>query len=496
MTLPLSRIFSDGLVVDNTVHRVGNGLFTANFSKPIEVVDGQREKSLRRAWSFLLRTSAMLKDRLQVDPSSALVFLRSGNPDYEHNTQDDFVHIESGTEHTEFSFTTGNLIGCVSGDFEGYPYTLRISSRFGDEFVKFIIADADGFLELPNFGGVHDSGSYEWLLVYLWLIKLKAAFRLGLPKSYESRTEVLIRVRGRIDPVDYSLNHKRARYSCTFREHSYDNETTRLIAHTLQHLDSHSFIRESHTLNNTFQIATNGKRSVLRDLLATKPVRNPYYADYNPVITLSKQILRSRFSEFSGGTKTSAFFFDVSMLFEYFIRKLLKRSGVTFHDKHARRLQVPCGRGNGAKRSLIPDLVFDVGDETYVFDVKYKSYNFSEGASREDVFQMHTYLGQLSNEHEVGGCGLIYPIRESRWEQFGLSSTEGLVSDVIVQNRRPVPFHIAFLKVPERGASTDEDWPVHFRARFQKETGRFIERLLSRISAHAKTRNFSSNNRV
>ena len=45
---------------------------------------------------------------------------------------------------------------------------------------EYIIADADGFLEMEDYGG-EEKGDYEWLLVYLWLIKLKRAYRLGLP---------------------------------------------------------------------------------------------------------------------------------------------------------------------------------------------------------------------------------------------------------------------------------------------------------------------------
>ena len=48
---------------------------------------------------------------------------------------------------------TGNLIGFVKrGD-----YALKISSRFGDRFLQYIIADADGFLELKDVGGKNDA---------------------------------------------------------------------------------------------------------------------------------------------------------------------------------------------------------------------------------------------------------------------------------------------------------------------------------------------------
>ncbi len=396
------------------------------------------------------------------------------------STEEPFISV-TGFDPLNFTLSTGNLIGCLTSN----GYTLRISSRFGDEFLKYIIADADGFLELPDQGGI-DKGGYEWLLIYLWLIKLKKAFRLGLPKAYETRNEKLALVRGRLDSIDYDRNHERGRYSCTYREHSYDNDATRLISRTLQHLDSHSILREAHTLNNTFQIATAGRRHSLEDLLATKPVRNPYYADYNPVIILSKQILRNHLTDFGNQSQTSAFFFDVSMLFEYFIRKLLKRSGVVFHDKHVRRWQIPSGRPNGALRNLIPDLVFDLNNETYVFDVKYKSFDFSKGVNREDVFQLHTYLGQISNNSHVAGCGFIYPIRESRWQANGLEAKHGVITETITQGGRMIPFHVVFLKVPEQRTRPNEEWSTAFRNLFKRNVRDFIQGLLNRLADRDK----------
>ena len=479
MIKPLNQILSDGTLVDNTVYQAQAGIFCAgSFGASVEIRQGGRAaNNPRTAWP-LIQKAATLNTA-----TSKLVF-RVPDADYEHNTDDPLLRV-TGTEPLNFTLSTGNLIGCVKSE----GYTLRVSSRFGDEFLKYIIADADGFVELPDQGGM-EKGGYEWLLVYLWLVKLKKAFRLGLPKAYETRTESLTQVRGRLDPVDYFLNQQRARYRCTYREHSYDNATTRLIARTLQHLDSHDFLRESHVLNQTFQIATQGRRSTLQDLLATLPVRNPYYADYNPVITLSKQILRDELSDFGDQSETSAFFFDVSMLFEYFVRKLLKRAwGVELHEKNNRQWTIPSGLLHGhTRRSLIPDLVFDVNEATYVFDVKYKRFEFGKdgGVRREDLFQLHTYIGQVSNKHKVAGCGFIYPIRESRWHERGLEATHGIFSETITQGGRAIPFHVVFLKIPEQEAVADDRWPLVFRTSFKHFTADFIRNLLARLIADSK----------
>jgi hypothetical protein len=487
MSKTLSEIVSDGTLVDNSVYQAEAGNFRAGSLGPaIEIWQGGGRKSPWTAWPLIHKAATLNTE------TSKLVF-RVPDANYEHNTDDAFITV-GGPDPLNFNLTTGNLIGCVKSE----GYTLRVSSRFGEEFLKYIIADADGFVELPDQGGM-ERGDYEWLLVYLWLVKLKKAFRLGLPKAYETRTESLTQVRGRLDPVDYVLNQQRARYLCTYREHSYDNDTTRLIARTLQHLDSHAFLHESHVLNQTFQIATQGKRSTLQDLLATLPVRNPYYADYNPVITLSKQILRDELSDFGDQSETSAFFFDVSMLFEFFIRKLLKRARAEFHEKNGRQWRIPSGLRHGyTHRKLIPDLVFDLNAETYVFDVKYKSFDFGRygGVSREDLFQLHTYIGQVSNEHNVAGCGFIYPIRESSWRDHGLEATQGIFSETINQGGRTIPFHVVFLKIPEDEKSAVAENSVTFRQQFTNCTEYFIRAFFGRLTAAlietSKTRNVYS----
>jgi hypothetical protein len=483
MTKSLGQILRDD-VVDNTFHQVRDSIFTAGHQREPTRIE---ERNDFLAWRFMTEISARLNEQLRSSERSEIVLLGAG--DYEHNTQDDFLRMSGGFNHNDFSFSTGNLIGCVTGMTEGQQFIIRISSRFGDEFLKYIIADTDGFLELPDQGGT-GSGGYEWLLCYLWLIKLKKAFRMGLPKSYETKKETLPGVRGRLDVVDYFRNSELARYACTYREHSYDNGATRLIARTLEHLDARMFLRNEHQLNQTFQVATAGRRHSLRDLFAVPLVRNPYYADYNPVLALSKRILRNDLANVGEQDKTSAFLFDVSMLFEYFIRKLIQRAGVSVRDKTQSTWFTPRGQPNSnSQRKLIPDLVFDIQGRSFVFDVKYKRFPFHDGVAREDMFQIHTYVGQAANESEVGGCGFIYPVLESRWKSERLDSLGWVWTSTIMQGRREVPFHVAFLMVPERGDTPEGEWPAVFQNRFKKSIETFVQRLTDRLEQTTRQRN-------
>jgi hypothetical protein len=422
--------------------------------------------------------------QVRIDPSD--VVLRGPDAEYEHNTDDSFVAL-SGSDPLNFTLTTGNLIGSITSE----DYTFRVSSRFGDEFLRFIIADADGFVEVPDRGGLADGG-YEWLLIHLWLVKLKKALRLGLPKAYESRFESLTQVRGRLDPVDYEINRRRGLYACTYREHSYDNPATRLIARTLEHLDATSKLSGFHSLRQTFLAATDGRRHPIQDLLNAPPLRNPYFSDYNPVMAMAKRILREDLLDFGAQDRTRSFFFDVSMLWEYFIRQLLRRAGCSLRDKASGTMAISPGLP-GVRRKLIPDLIFEYGGRHFVFDVKYKNFQFggrSPGVDRTDLFQLHTYLGQASNHFDVAGCGLIYPVRESKWCQQDLDASGGIFSSRIVQGRCDVPFHIVCLKVPERSADTPEgEWPSEFQNRFKESIETFVQTLTERLLQTARQRN-------
>jgi 5-methylcytosine-specific restriction endonuclease McrBC regulatory subunit McrC len=124
------------------------------------------------------------------------------------------------------------------------------------------------------------------------------------------------------------------------------------------------------------------------------------------VIDLSKRILFSEGLSIASDSESSAFLFDVSMLFEYFIRKLFIRNGLYVHSKFENNLKIPTGVRD---RKLEPDIVVQTEEGLLVLDVKYKHFDNQKGVKREDLFQMHTYVGQYANDNNVLGFGLIYP---------------------------------------------------------------------------------------
>jgi len=462
----LFNILKNNTLVDNQTYRVDDGVMSNHrFTEPFCL--NRRESGQRyhpyntenEIWQFLNTTNREVEN-LFLNKNKALVLFN--NRDYEHNSEDNFIDV-SGIDCMNFTMKTSNIIGFLKKG----EYSIKISSRFGDNFLKYIISDADGFLEIENYGGSNREDGYEWLLIYLWKTKVKKAYRLGLPKKYISKNERTNKARGNINTIDYfSSGRQTGSYQCEYREHSYNNEATRLIAATFKKIGKHEFLSDSTLLKNAFYTATDGQKTNRRDLHSTKYFTNPFYKEYNEVIDLSKLILRDELSDFGEQSENSAFFFDVSMLFEYFVRKLLKRGGYLLESKFENRIDIATG-GYSYRRKLEPDIIFSHNGNKFLFDVKYKSFDFVYGVNREDLFQLHTYLGQYGNNTNLKACGFIYPISESRWEKSGFKSNDTYLKDSIKLMDNEIEFYILFIKVPDDNSDK-------FHIDFSKRTHEFI----------------------
>lgn len=423
-------------------------------------------------WHFLNSVSRDVEKTLNDNIADALILFN--DEDYEHNTDGGFIGV-TGTDARNFNLNTGNLIGFVKrGD-----YSLKISSRFGDAFLQYIIADADGFLELENIGGESHADGYEWLLAYLWNIKFKRAYRLGLPKTYITKNDRISRVRGTIDAVDYFRNNTSGKYLCSYREHSYDSPATSLFIKAYEAVEHYSFCQRTRNVYNAFLTANQGVKRSRQEILRTPYFTNPFYNDYNVLIDLSKQVISQQGSDFDSQNDSSAFFFDISMLFEYFIRKLIKRDGVRLLSKFEQRYEIPAGALGSYMRKLEPDLVFESDGGLYVFDVKYKAFDPQFGVKREDLFQLHTYIGQYGNGASIKGCGFVFPISEERWAALNLDKTQGLISDVIRQQGQDIPFHVLFLKIPDNTS-------LDFNKLMSDQCRMFIDTIHSKILIQEK----------
>lgn len=441
----LCDLIKEGTLVDNQTYYVSNGILSnPRLQNPIELSIGN-SKFEQKIWHFI---TAISRDLRAESLTHSFVFL---DKDYYEFNQDSFFINVMGGDARNFTLNTGNLVGVVSRD----EYTLKISSRFGDEFLKYIISDADGFLEIKDFSATEKKDSYAWLLAYLWNIKLKRAYRLGIPKVYSSKSDRISTVRGSIDPLDYFKNHSSGKYLCSFREHDYASTAISLFLMAYDTVKTHSFCKQTRYIYNAFMMANQGKKSTRKEILETPYFSNPYYSDYNTLIDLSKRIISQKSLDFGSSNASNAYLFDISMLFEYFIRKLLIRSGINVRSKFEslRKIQT-CSLGK-YERKLEPDLIIEGENGVYIFDVKYKHFDETYGVNREDLFQLHTYIGQWSNKETVCGGGFIFPIPEKKWEKLCLEKTQGVISNKIQKQGKEMDFYVIFLPIPKENIAKE-----------------------------------------
>ena len=119
-------------------------------------------------------------------------------------------------------------------------------------------------------------------------------------------------------------------------------------------------------------------------------IRNPYFVAYDEVAKLSRLILADAGAAMSPDDEEfSALLFDVSLLFEHYVRKLLRNEGLKLEPKQpSDPVRYPNGNNGMAMR---PDIILHGDTRTLILDVKYKRWERwreRREIQRADLFQV------------------------------------------------------------------------------------------------------------
>ena len=245
----------------------------------------------------------------------------------------------------------------------------------------------------------------------------------GLFKKYRTFEHNDANIRGVIDVSRHIRQNIPFRGTVAYntRTHSYDNEITQLIRHTIE------FIKTKPSgkivLNNDLEMrqcvsqivaATPTYKPTLRDKIIgqnLRPVSHPYFSAYTALQSLCIKILRHESIKFGNEKdKVYGILFDGAWLWEEYLATFLKDYGF----KHAenkkqkggfRMFEKPEDDETISKnsRTLYPDFWQD----DYILDAKYK--RLEGGVGREDLYQVVTYMySKMANNG-----GFIYPSEKS-----------------------------------------------------------------------------------
>ena len=315
--------------------------------------------------------------------------------------------------------STNNIMGFVGVN----DTQLDIRSRFAqddgrDYFLHYMLQKVFSI----NLFDIQHTSTKEQIfdfLMYLFPYHLKKALAQGLFKKYRTFEHNDANIRGVIDISRHIRQNIPFRGTVAYntRTHSYDNEITQLIRHTIE------FIKTKPSgkiiLNNDLEMrqcvsqivaATPTYQQNLRNKIIgqnLRPVRHPYFSAYTALQSLCIKILRHESIKF-GNEKDRVYgiLFDGAWLWEEYLSTFLKDYGF----KHAENKKQKGGFRMFAKpeddetisknsRTLYPDFWKD----DYILDAKYK--RLEGGVGREDLYQVVTYM----YSKKANNGGFIYP---------------------------------------------------------------------------------------
>lgn len=315
--------------------------------------------------------------------------------------------------------STGNIMGFVGVN----DTQLDIKSRFAkdcpeDYFLHYMLHKV---FSINLFDIKHTSNEQRIFdfLIYLFPHYLKKALSQGLFKKYRREEHNDANIRGPID-INRHIRQNvpfRGTIAYTSRPHSYDNELTQLIRHTIEYLKTKP--QGSLILNNDAEtklcvsqivMATPSYSQRDRSMIVGKnlrPVRHPYYLEYTDLQTLCLKILRHETLKY-GKEKDDIYgiLFDGAWLWEEYLNTVLKPLKFKHAENKKHKGSFKMFTNNNDDEAISKNsrrLYPDFWKEDYILDAKYK--RLDGGVGREDLYQVVTYM--YCKKAKKGG--FIYP---------------------------------------------------------------------------------------
>ena len=319
---------------------------------------------------------------------------------------------------------TNNILGFVGKN----RTQLTIRSRFTkDENSE---TEEDYFLHymLQKVFGVHifdmkHTTSKEKVFdfsLYLFPYFLKKALRQGVYREYQTRHYNDANVKGTIDVSRHIRTNIPFAGNIAYRtrEYLYDNDTTQLIRHTIEHIRCHkmggnilSCDAETKDCISRITQVTEGYEKNLRQSVINKnlkPVRHSLYTEYEPLRKLCLQILRHEHLKY-GQKKDEVYgvLFDGAWLWEEYLGVVLKESFTHYYKSKGRKWKL-----FDTGQQIVPDYISK--DFSVVADAKYIPLDKKNSYRNEDnataiYYKTITYMYRWNTKIGL----LLHPISDS-----------------------------------------------------------------------------------
>ncbi len=291
---------------------------------------------------------------------------------------------------------------------------INVTPRFGKLF-SYLLNYATNIYIAPselNFQSSNRGKGSYWLLGLLWRGMLKKALTEGMiPKEYIKVTENRKSYKGRLNVRAQIRNNivDSSRFVCNYKKLSLDNTINRTVRYTYKILLENKldgitkeFFEYDKRLES-FGVSNN--EVSIGEIAAVR--YNKLTAPYESFMRVCKSIICQHKTEEMGFAKNSfSFFIDIAELWEVYLLKLLKANLPDYNvyspnSSHGQFLL------DNKIREIRPDIIIEKeGRIVMIIDAKYKRYSClgstsARGVSREDLYQMSTYLYHYGKQGET-----------------------------------------------------------------------------------------------
>jgi 5-methylcytosine-specific restriction endonuclease McrBC regulatory subunit McrC len=337
---------------------------------------------------------------------------------------------------------TGNIMGFVGRN----STQLTISSRFAkddknDYFLHYMLQKVFSinilkFDQTPNKENIWD------FLLYLFPYYLKKAYSQGMYKAYKREEYNDANIKGTIDVKRHIIQNIpfMGKIAYNTREHSYNNNITQLIRHTIEHIKTHQFgsgiltsDSEVRDIVSKFVFVTNetyNKNSRQKVISANlKPVPHPYFTEYLPLQKICLKILRHEKITFGKEKdKVYGLLFDGAWLWEEYLNTILKEYFIHPENK--------TGKGRHflfeGFQPIYPDFISkkdpkSVGDAKYIPLDRQQLYSENSERATSIYYKTITYMYRFRSKNGF----LIFPKQdESFFETYRIKNTDGVLKKI------------------------------------------------------------------
>jgi 5-methylcytosine-specific restriction endonuclease McrBC regulatory subunit McrC len=340
------------------------------------------------------------------------------------------------------NLTTYNLMGFVGRKSS----QLTISSRFAkddnnDYFLHYMLQKVLSinllkFDQTPNVENIWD------FLLYLFPYYLKKAYSQGIYKAYKKEEYNDSNIKGNVDVKRHILKNIpfMGMIAYTTREHSYDNNLTQLIRHTIEHIKTHIFgssilVNDSEVRDivSKFIFVTDksyNRNSRQRIISANlKPVSHPYFTEYAALQRICLKILKHEKITF-GNDKDKVFglLFDGAWLWEEYLNTILKDNFIHPENKTGKNRHFLFENF----QSIYPDFISktepkSVGDAKYIPLGQQHAYAENSEKATSIYYKTIAYMYRFSSNNGF----LLFPNKDvCFYEEYKIKETAGVLKKI------------------------------------------------------------------